>query len=103
MHGRAHSAIPMRLWSGPHGCCAQYNHSKWKGKVFRVEVARPNYLLRLEKEQAEAEAAEAKAAEEAAAAAAEESASTSQRQSTKKAFYLPMPGRKRRVSASFRH
>ncbi len=31
-------------------CLSLYNHSKWRGSVLRVEVARPHYLLRLRKE-----------------------------------------------------
>jgi hypothetical protein len=100
---------------------AQYNYCRWKGGVLRVEVARPDYALRLQREWAEDAEAEAAEAEEAATtegapegALEQDTTTTSGAEAAAgdgaadewyvappdplRPFYLPMPGRKRRVS-----
>lgn len=67
--------------------------------MLRVEVARPDFKLRLEKEWEADTAAEAEAASGAAAEGPEEEADDEAPAplDPNRPFYLPMPGRKRRV------
>ena len=69
----------------------QYNHSKWRGHVLRVELAHPDFRARLQQEKDEEEAFNNEAgyeeAEEAEAAPGP----------SKKPLYFPIPGRKRKA------
>ncbi|GAX85592.1 hypothetical protein CEUSTIGMA_g13007.t1 [Chlamydomonas eustigma] len=77
-------------------CLTAYNHSKWKGHVLRVEVARPDFLSRLQQEWAEEEAEEEASTATNEALTQELDKDYEQEEVSNKPLYFPIPGRKRK-------
>jgi hypothetical protein len=79
----------------------QYNGCKWRGHKLRVEVAKPNYLLKLQQEK-QREAEEEAAAEEQRQQQLQQQQEEQQpgSPSSKEPLRIPVPGRKHKVSTS---